>query len=347
MCGLPEDCLPGLSVIIIRYGSVPTPLHSINIFFPEVYDTLNFHFTNHIPAVKKLIIICAFLLALCSFSGLAQQIADTTLYEVETSDGNRYVGPITVQNDSLIKLKTRNLGEITIQRAEVVGIRALASAKKVNGAYWLENLQSGRYLFQPSGYGLREGEAYYQNIWIFWNQVSVGISDYFTAGIGVVPLFLFAGAATPVWITPKFSFPVVKNRVNVGVGALAGTVVGERDASFGIAYGVSTLGSKDKNVSVGLGYGYAGGDWASSPTITLSGMLRTGRRWYLLTENYYIGSAGDDIMLLSAGGRWMINRVSIDGAVVIPTNIGGEVVMIPILGITVPFGNTQTSRGRE
>ena len=289
--------------------------------------------------MKQQIIFLFFMVVICARSANGQQPSDTTLYKVETADGNVYVGEVLIQNDSIIKLNTANLGEVTIQQSDTRSILALTEGRMVNGEYWEEYPQSGRYLFQPSGYGLRKGEAYYQNFWVFWNQLSVGFSDYFTAGIGIVPLFLFAGAPTPVWVTPKFSFPVVENRINVGAGALAGTILGEREASFGIAYGVSTFGSRDKNFSVGLGYGYAGGDWASSPTITLSGMLRTGRRWYLLTENYYIGSAGDNILLLSAGGRWMINKVSIDGAVVVPTSTGGALFVVPILGITVPFGN--------
>ena len=289
--------------------------------------------------MKQQIIFLFFMVVICARSANGQQPSDTTLYRVETADGNVYVGEVLIRNDSIIKLNTANLGEVTIQQSDTRSILALTEGRMVNGEYWEEYPQSGRYLFQPSGYGLRKGEAYYQNFWVFWNQLSVGFSDYFTAGIGIVPLFLFAGAPTPVWVTPKFSFPVVENRINVGAGALAGTILGEREASFGIAYGVSTFGSRDKNFSVGLGYGYAGGDWASSPTITLSGMLRTGRRWYLLTENYYIGSAGDNILLLSAGGRWMINKVSIDGAVVVPTSTGGALFVVPILGITVPFGN--------
>jgi len=48
------------------------------------------------------------------------------------------------------------------------------------------------------------------------------------------------------------SIPVSKEKFNLGGGALLGTVLGAEETGFGILYGISTLGSKDKNVSLGL-----------------------------------------------------------------------------------------------
>jgi hypothetical protein len=113
---------------------------------------------------------------------------------------------------------------------------------------------------------------------VLFNQVSVGITNNFSVGIGMVR-FSFCRAATPVWIAPKLSIPVKKDKFNLGAGALVATVIGEGEGGgFGILYGLATTGSRDNNLSLGLGYGYAGGDWADSPTISLSGMARTGAR---------------------------------------------------------------------
>jgi hypothetical protein len=294
--------------------------------------------------MKPLIIAFFIALAMISYSGYSQDVVDTTSYEVETKDGNIYLGQILFENDSIVRLRTTNIGDITIQRKNIKSIVQLKGGEIIDGQYWFENPQASRYFWQPNGYGLKKGEAYYQNIWIFWNQVSVGFSDYFSAGAGIVPLFLFGGAPTPVWITPKFSIPVVRDKFNIGTGALMGTVLGEDETGFGILYGVTTFGSKDKNFSIGLGYGYAGGDWADAPTITFSGMVRTGENGYFITENYFIGTAEDNILLLSLGGRRMVRRVGIDAAVVIPTGFDGDLIVIPILGLTVPFGNVPGNR---
>lgn len=74
-----------------------------------------------------------------------------------------------------------------------------------------------------------------------------------------------------------FSVPIVENKFNIGVGALMGTIIGSSDnTSFGILYGNTTFGSKDKNLNIGMGWAFAGGKMAKNPTINISGMIRTG-----------------------------------------------------------------------
>ncbi len=150
-------------------------------------------------------------------------------------------------------------------------------------------------------------------------------------GIGTVPLFFFGGTPTPVWITPKVSIPVVENKFNIGAGALLGSVIGANE-NFGIIYGIGTVGSRDKNLSVGIGYGYAAGEVAERPSISFSGMLPVGRRGYILTENYLI----NDFALLSVGGRSLINRVTLDFGLFFPTE-AGNFIAVPWLGLVIPI----------
>ncbi len=263
------------------------------------------------------------------------QTDSAAYYRIETLDGNVYFGEILGNQGNLMKVRTTNIGDISINTHDIASMKRVGMDKvQADRGRWFDYLQSSRYFYNPSGYGLKKGDAYYQNVWIFFNQFSMGISDYFSAGIGMVPLFLFGGAPTPVWVTPKFSIPVVENKFNIGAGALLGTVVGlgDLDGGFGIVYGIGTVGSRDKNFSVGVGYGYAEGDFAKLPAISFSGMLPLGRRNYLITENYLI----DDIALFSIGGRSLINRVTLDYGVLLPTQ-AGTFIGIPWLGIVIPI----------
>ena len=153
-----------------------------------------------------------------------------------------------------------------------------------------------------------------------------------------MPLFMFGGAPTPLWITPKFSIPISENRFNVGVGALMGTVTGVSKSGFGIAYGIGTIGSRDRNVSLGVGYGYAGGQWGNTPTITLSSMIRMSSKTYFLTENYFIPIGNNYYFMGSAGVRVIMGHVGMDFGFVVPKSSGNSFVAIPWLGVTVPFG---------
>jgi hypothetical protein len=270
--------------------------------------------------------------------GYAQSERDS-IYRVITNDKNEYLGRLVKRDSVSVTLMTDKLGEITIKTADIKSIMAVDTRKLVDGQYWYENPQATRYFWAPSGYGLRKGEGYYQNVWVFFNQVSYGFTDHLTVGAGIVPLFLFAGSSTPVWITPKLSIPIVKDKFNLGVGALVGTVLGEEESGFGILYGSGTVGSRDRNFTLGLGWGYAGGEFAGTPTINFSGTYRVARGWYLLTENYYFDLGDEDpFALISFGARYAARNIGVDFGLFVPIGDIGSSIFAPWLGIAVPFG---------
>lgn len=291
---------------------------------------------KNLHLLKFMLLIC---LGFFAQLATAQTEADSTqLWRIVTTDGNAYIGAIESRNSEQIVLRTETIGLITIQVRNVKSMEEVNPQRMVAGELWADNPQATRYFWGPNGYGLRQGEGYYQNVWVLFNQVSVGITDNISIGVGLVPLFLFDGTATPVWITPKISIPVKKDAFNVGAGVLAGTILGENEGGFGIAYGVTTFGNRDKNLTLGLGYGFADGEWASQPAITISGMLRVGKKGYLLTENYII----EDVVLITLGGRTVWSGVSLDYGLILPIS-GDGFIGIPWLGLVVPFGKKQRS----
>jgi hypothetical protein len=270
----------------------------------------------------------------------AQDQADTLTYYIQTTDGNTYRGQILSQDSVNILFNLEKLGEHSFLKTEIKKMQPLDKEKMVGDEYWMDNPQATRYFFSPNAYGLKKGEGYYQNVWVIVNSFAVGVTDYFSIGGGLVPLFLFAGSPTPVWITPKFSVPVVEEKFNLGGGALLGTVLGAEETGFGILYGISTFGSRDKNVSLGLGYGYAGGNWAKAPMINLNTMIRFGPKGYFISENYFIQTDGTTALILSLGGRHIIQNAGLDYGLIIPIiSDMGTFLALPWLGITIPIGN--------
>ena len=269
----------------------------------------------------------------------AQNQPDSLTYHIETNDGNTYIGQIMSQDSVKILFNSNKLGEINILKTDIKKMHPIDMKKVKDEKYWFDNPQATRYFFSPNGYGLKAGEGYYQNVWVLVNSFAVGLTDAVSIGGGLVPLFLFAGISTPVWFTPKFSIPITKDKLSIGAGALIGTVVGEENTGFGILYGISTFGSKDNNISIGLGYGYAGGEWAKSPMININAMLRTGARGYFITENYFIQTGKTTTVILSFGGRQIIKDAGLDYGLLIPFNSEIEdFIALPWLGITIPFG---------
>jgi hypothetical protein len=278
-----------------------------------------------------------FLFLVSAVSIQAQTNPDSLRYRIETNDGNNYIGTIVMQDATTITLRTDQLGVISLPKSNIRSMDLVSGTQGKDGSYWFDNPQSSRYFIQSNGYGVKAGEGYYQNAWIFFNQVNFGITDNFQIGAGLMPLFLFAGAPSPVWLNPKFSIPVAKDRFNLGIGALVGTVIGAETPIFGLLHGTGTVGTRDRNISLGIGFGYADGELTDVPAISLSGMWRTGEKGYLLTENYYINAGGETLLMLFVGGRRMIKRANLDFGVMMPTQTG-EAVFIPWLGIGIPFG---------
>ena len=268
----------------------------------------------------------------------AAQAAEGDLVRVETRDGNVLIGTLIRETDATILIRIEGLGEVTIDRENLRSMRVISPDRIQNGEYWFENPQSTRYFFAPNAMGIEKGKGYYQNVWIFFNNVNYGVSDNFSIGAGTVPVFLFGTFSIPVWILPKVSIPVSGDNVHLGVGGLLGGVIGEGAEGFGLLYGTVTVGNRDNNLTAGLGYGYAGREWSNTPLINLSGMYRTGRTIYLLGELYVV--PGVDGSGLAIGGiRWAPERFAVDFGLARPLSDAGGIIGVPWLGLSIPFGN--------
>lgn len=287
---------------------------------------------------KKILPLLLFILALHTLNCQGQNLPDSTrTLRIETNDGNLFTGSIMAEDSLTIILKTSNLGEVRIPK-NIIRSQTVLFDKLLKGKdLWLPNLQSSRYFWAPNGYGIDKGKSYYQNIWVLYNQFSFGLTDNFSVGTGMMPLFLFNGSPTPVWIVPKISIPVSKDKFNLGTGAFLGSVIGVEGGFFGLLFGTATIGSRDKNFSLGVAYGFAGQEWMRNPIINFSAMIRTGPKGYFITENYIIPIEGETVAIISGGGRSMIRNVGLDYSLWIPIVQQGGFIAVPLLGVTVPL----------
>lgn len=277
----------------------------------------------------------------------------TNNIHVETNDGNDYIGQLISKDSMSIRMKTKTLGEITIQKSNIRNIEILQENQVKDGDFWFPNPNSTRYLFAPNAFNLKKGEGYYQNTWVFLNQASYGFTDNFTCGLGIVPTFLFGTEAArfaPMWVTPKFTFGKEQKRFNFSAGAIAFFLpFAQSDArgSVGILYGTGTYGNRDNNISAGLGWGFSRFDGQGSigkrPTLNISGMYRFGKRSYFVSENWLVSFGDDDFVgrigAFSAAYRFAAKNVSIDiGMFTFVTPELDGYLGYPWLGVTLPFG---------
>lgn len=299
--------------------------------------------TNKYRQMKLTYFFIVFLMTLFSISVNGQIDKDSTLiYQIETLDGNVFVGKVVSSNESIIVLRTENFGTVEISRTNIRKMKEVEKRDVIKGEVWPENPHASRYFYLPNGYGLKAGEGYYQNTWVLFNQVSYWFTNNFSMGVGMIPAFLFGARGAPVWFTPKLSFPLVKDKWSLGTGAIVGTYFGESSGSrpvVGMIYGVTTHGTRDKNFTAGAGFAFADDQWANTPIISLGGTIRTGRKHYFLTENYFFFGDGEAGALLWLGGRFASRHLAVDYGGIIPAFPEMDrLIIIPWLSVTVPFG---------
>lgn len=278
------------------------------------------------------------LLALCVNTALYAQASEGDMVRVETVDGNTFTGTLLSEDDEKVLLDVEGVGEVSVDKSRIRSITVLDPDRFRNGQYWEENPQSTRYFYAPNAFGLKKGKGYYQNAWIFFNNVNYGVTDNFSIGGGTVPLFLFGAGTTPVWLSPKVSLPLGTEKFRVAAGGLFATAIGSDGGTAGIFYGNATYGSTDRNATLGLGYGFADGEVSSSPLVNLSGIYRVGFRSYLLTEIYFVPNIeGSGVGLF--GYRWAPENFAVDFGLLSPLSDTGGFIGIPWLGVSIPFGN--------
>ncbi len=198
--------------------------------------------------------------------------------KIELNDGNVLNGRIIERKANVLVFKTDNLGVIDIPTNNIKKITEINEANMKNGEYWFPNPNSSRYFFGPSGISLKKGEGYYQNIYLAYNSVSYGLTDYFTIGGGVfLPIAAF--------ITPKVSFNITP-KFYLGAGTLLG--IGPGNTVIGVAYGIATYGTLEHNITLGSGFGFYDDTFQEKPIITLAAMTRVSRKIALVTENWMV-----------------------------------------------------------
>lgn len=300
-------------------------------------------------------IVWSLLLTLFTFLATAIQAQNNGIEDiyvrVKMNDGNTFFGKQIALTDTHIIIETESLGKMNLPRENVKIFKVINKpTRSTSGQYWYENPNATRNVFTPTGYSLRKGEGYYQNLMLFYNQVSYGFTDRFTIGLGVETISILNGFENDTGIgysiTPKFSFPIQEEKLNIGLGALLINIPFRDDdqlLDLATLYGVTTFGTRDRNVSLGIGFGAIDGEFSGRPVVTISGNLRVSERFALTTENWILPN-DDSVVILSLGGRIIGNNVTWDISFIGATDVDGVgelgILPVPVVGLVAPFGGS-------
>lgn len=297
-------------------------------------------------------------------------------YLIETADGVSLTGTLVREDAEVIVLNTKSLGEVTIQKNKIKVMKELGDDSFVKGSYWFENPNHTRYVIGPSAFPLKKGEGYYQNLYLFAHSFNYGITDNISIGGGTeIATLIFAQEPPSLFfLTPKVGFDITP-KFKAGAGVLyihlSDFFMGESGAHYGIAYGLGTLGTKNNNFTLGLGWGFHSYKYRAFPSdeiktdrglsempiITFSGMARLARRFALTSENWLFPveerqySNGVETVntmyqfIFSYGMRFMGEKMAVDFGFFNTAEIAENIIIgVPYIDFTVNFGG---NKGRE
>ena len=282
-------------------------------------------------------------LSICCQTGFSSENAEENgdiYYKVITKDEREIQGKLIRETEDDITLDTEEMGEITIAK-DRIAVKREFSESEFKAAHQTENPLYTRYYFATNAMGLERGKGYYQNAWILFNNVNYGVTDNFSIGAGTIPVFLFGVSAVPAWILPKYTYSISDN-FHLGAGAMLGGVFGIGDFDGGgLGYLAGTIGNKNNNLSMGIGWGIGSETDLSRYTVNISGMYRITESSYLITENWtFITPEDESFGIISAGGRWAPGNFALDYGLFRPFPIfdEGSFYAFPWLGVSIPFG---------
>lgn len=245
----------------------------------------------------------------------------------------------SVLNAALLRARTDTLFVQTaggVQAAvadEQIDLIEDLAGEIVSGVYYREDPNTTRLLLAPTGRGLKSGQAYFADYFLFFPTLAVGVTDHIalSGGISLVP-----GASSQLaYFGPKFSFPL-SSYVSFSTGLLY-LVIPEDTDDATLTYAVGTFGSKRNSVTLGLGLPFTS-DGESDPVLLLGGEVQVSNGAKLLTENWLF-TEGDGLFLFSGGVRFFGAKMAVDLALISSDEFWeGGFPFIPWVDFSIFFG---------
>lgn len=104
------------------------------------------------PVGNRSILAAILLLFIISQAAPAQQRDSTAFFQVETVDGNEYIGKIIDEDAEKIRLKTDKLGELVLLKTDILKISPVNITNIKKGIYFLVLLSmGGRRIIKKAG----------------------------------------------------------------------------------------------------------------------------------------------------------------------------------------------------
>ncbi|MBO0931483.1 hypothetical protein [Fibrella aquatilis] len=269
-------------------------------------------------------------------SGPGQTTVAPNQYVISLSDGTVLSGQVLSQDSSRVVIKTNTIGTVYVPADRVLRMeRSYLAGNMANRRQPVEGEYPNvfpQYLnFMPTAYQAERGRVYYRNSMLYFSQFDVGVTDNWSisAGAFLFPITSFG------WLTTKLSVPLGERaRIAVQGQLFYGSTNFIYRSTFNTNFvqGILSLGTSQKNVTIGLGF--SGQRGSTGQLVTVGFVRKVNPMLTFISENQFIvNNYGDSTIKLAGGVRFDRRRHSFDlsgNVFITPGYFGNSAQFVPL-----------------
>lgn len=269
-------------------------------------------------------------------------------------NGNVYKGTVIKENTETITIMVDDVGELTIDRSKIRTIETtdLKTQKNIitlrdDKGFAIDYHNSTRFLISPTGYGLKKGQSYYENIGVFFNSFSFGVSDNFTFTVGGEIASLLFGGNTPIfYLSPRFNIPFKEDKGAASIGVIFFTLPEDNFDGIGLASAAVTFGNRNNQITLGFGAGFETENSFNDGVLmfNLGTVLRLSRKISFVSDNFVLTTGGldddgENVFVVSAALRIHFNEkgFALNVGLFRPLEDLDSVLALPFFSATFPM----------
>ena len=248
-------------------------------------------------------------------------------------DGTQLHGlSIRAASDTLI-VRTSGGLEIAVPDAQIARVDLL-QGQIHEGEFRRSDPNGTRLLLSSTGRGLKRGQGYFADYYLFFPTLAVGVTNNLSVsgGVSIVP----TAPSQLAYLGPKLAFEITPN-VNLATGALH-VMIPEESDDVTLGYAVGTFGSLRSAITLGAAIPL-NKTLDDSPVLLIGGELQISNNAKLLTENW-IFTHDNGMLIYSGGVRFFGERLAVDLAMIGTSEGFGDegFPFVPWMDFSVFFG---------
>lgn len=265
---------------------------------------------------------------------------------IYTKDGSTFTGKLVESNQQQITIETESLGQLTIEKSKIESINSPGdSSNPFSSTSAFDhpgNEQATRYFVTSSGFNLKKGEMYFENIAVFFNSFGFGITDKFSLIVGGELASLLFDQEFPIlYIAPKFSL-LQSDQTNISIIANYFDSPGSYFDGVLSLQSAFTFGDRKTNFTIGPGIGYNVDNLLSDDLVVpfnISFSFALSKRVSLVSDNIFAFFDSDVEGVYSMGVRIHFrNGAALNASLWRITEDTDNILALPFISGIIPFG---------